>query len=79
MIEPGKGQEILNNKEFKFSNEGGRQFKFGDVDRNQNSIVSFKDKIVFCGADQSGLIEDLCTVDFSNSTLDSGVLNSSTA
>ena len=78
-IEPGRGQEILNNKEFRFSNEGGRQFKFGDVDTNQNSIVSFKDKIVFCGADQSGLIEDLCTIDFSNSTLDSGVLNSSTA
>lgn len=78
-IEPGKGQEILNNKEFKFSNEGGRQFKFGDVDSNQNSIVSFKDKIVFCGADQSGLIEDLCTVNFSNSTINSGVLHSSTA
>lgn len=79
IIEPGRGQEILNNKEFKFSNEGGRQFRFGDVDTNQNSIVSFKDKIVFCGSDQSGLIEDLCTIDFSNSTLDSGVLNSSTA
>lgn len=79
MISPGKGPDILNNKEFSITNEGGRQLKFGDVDSNQNSIVSFKDKIVICGADQSGLIEDLCTVNFSDVTYNSGVLNSSTA
>lgn len=74
----GEGKEILNNKEFWFSNKGDRQFKFGDVDENQNSIVSFKDKIIFCGSDQSGLVEDLCTFDFSTATLNNGVLYSST-
>lgn len=76
-VESGKGQSVYNNKEFSISNEG-RQLKLGDIDTNRNSIVSFKDKIVICGADPSGLVEDLCTIDFSNITSDNGLLNSST-
>lgn len=76
-LDSGKGPEILNDKEFIISNEG-RQLKFGDVDNNKNSIVSFKNKIVICGADPSGVIEDLCTVDFSNVTSDNGLIISST-